>query len=272
MAYSVTQIKDRIGIGRETLRFYEQRGLINPQRKEGSSYRVYTDFDGLEVLRVKMMQSFKMSLDEIHGQNAEASLGALEGHLAQVEMQLQTELVRVQTELARIRKHRSFVSDAMNAGGVCDFNAYGGIYKLMLLGEEIQENPEMAEIAAQWIAHMPVCDIGWQISLDKLVRAQGKTVGTQVGLMVLPHFAEEYHLNVQPPVYMFPTGHCIRMMIKTQDPFHVTQTDFKPLFDYAKAHHYEMISDITGRYSGYSCEDGTAYYHFSARVVVQQDR
>lgn len=271
MAYSMAQFRDRIGIGRETLRFYEQRGLLHPERKDGSSYRVYTDFDGLEVLRVKMMQSFQMSLEEIFTTNSEATLDEMENRLANVEAQLQAQLDRVQTELLRIRKHRSFVQEAMgNENGVCELDAYGGIYKLMLFGEDVMPDKTMGEIASEWIQHMPMCDIGWEIPMVKLMESEGQSVSTRVGLMMLPRFAEEYSLSVRPPVYMFPTGHCIRMMLKKEDPFHVRKEEFAPLFEYAEKKNYRIVSDITGRYSGYSCEAGKPYYHFSARVVVEK--
>lgn len=49
--YSMSQFQERTGLSRETLRFYETRGLIHPQRRVGSNYRVYSDMDGLDVRR-----------------------------------------------------------------------------------------------------------------------------------------------------------------------------------------------------------------------------
>ena len=136
--YSMSQFRERVRHFARALRFYESRGLITPQRKEGSNYRVYSDMDGLGVLRIKIMQSFACRWIKSRERSKEISLAEQDAYLTQVEMHMEEQLRHVQNELARIRKNHSFVRDAMGAQGeVCELDTYG-IYKLMLLGEGVQ--------------------------------------------------------------------------------------------------------------------------------------
>lgn len=267
--YSMSQFRERVGISREALRFYESRGLITPQRKEGSNYRVYSDMDGLGVLRIKIMQSFRLSLDQIRERSKEISLAEQDAYLTQVEMHMEEQLRHAQNELARIRKNHSFVRDAMGAQGeVCELDTYG-IYKLMLLGEGVQRDIHMEKTVSQWLSHMPMCDVGWHISRERLEAAGDEPVPTQIGLMMLPRYVDEYNVSIAPPVFFFPPGHSIRMMLGLENPFAITRAQAQPLFDYARQHGYRMVSEISGRYSGYACENGVPRYYFSMRVHVQ---
>lgn len=73
--------------------------------------------DGLGVLRIKIMQSFRLTLDQIRERSKEISLAEQDAYLTQVEMHMEEQLRHVQNELARIRKNHSFVRDAMGAQG-----------------------------------------------------------------------------------------------------------------------------------------------------------
>lgn len=61
------QVAERAGVGRETVRYYEQRGLIpEPPRSEGD-YRVYTEADVGRIRFVKRAQELGFTLKEIRG-------------------------------------------------------------------------------------------------------------------------------------------------------------------------------------------------------------
>lgn len=61
----IGELARQAGVHRETLRYYERRGLLKPRRRQGSGYRVY-DASAAERLHfIKKAQSFGFSLDEI---------------------------------------------------------------------------------------------------------------------------------------------------------------------------------------------------------------
>jgi MerR family mercuric resistance operon transcriptional regulator len=61
----IGELAERAGVNRETLRYYERRGLLKPRKRSPSGYRVY-DAESAERLRfIKRAQTFGFSLDEI---------------------------------------------------------------------------------------------------------------------------------------------------------------------------------------------------------------
>jgi DNA-binding transcriptional MerR regulator len=75
-AYIVTikEIEELTGLARANIRFYEREGLISPERMS-NGYRNYSDDDLQELLRIKLLRSLNVSIDEIKSlQNGSLSL------------------------------------------------------------------------------------------------------------------------------------------------------------------------------------------------------
>lgn len=270
MDYSTAQFAGRLGLSRETLRFYEQKGLIAPARKGGSNYRVYSDLDGMKILRLRALQSLQLSLDEIGAYAADCTLEEQDRHLSELEESLEEAMRRLQDRLARVRKTHSFIREALTEDGHIDELETHGIYKLMMLGEGVDMTEDQQEIARQWLKLLPITDIGWEISTKRLQESGGEPVPTRIGLMLLPKYVDEYAFSIRPPVYFFPRGHSIRMMLRTPDPFHVSPGTLEPLFRYAREKGYRIVSNVSGRYSGSTAAHGQVEYCFSARVNVEK--
>lgn len=63
--YLIGELADRAGVSRETLRYYERRGLLKPARRTESGYRVYDRESAARLQFIKRAQGFGFSLDEI---------------------------------------------------------------------------------------------------------------------------------------------------------------------------------------------------------------
>lgn len=65
-ATTIGEAAQRAGVGVETIRFYERRGLIKrPPKPQGSGFRVYSDADIRRVKFVREAQRIGFSLNEI---------------------------------------------------------------------------------------------------------------------------------------------------------------------------------------------------------------
>ena len=63
--YLIGELAERAGVNRETLRYYERRGLLKPARRTSSGYRVYDRESAARLRFIKRAQGFGFSLDEI---------------------------------------------------------------------------------------------------------------------------------------------------------------------------------------------------------------
>lgn len=60
----INEIETLTGMERANIRFYEREGLIEPKRMD-NGYRDYSEDDLQILLRIKLLRSLHISLDEI---------------------------------------------------------------------------------------------------------------------------------------------------------------------------------------------------------------
>lgn len=118
------ELARQAGVNRETLRYYERRGLLKPRRRTPSGYRLY-DADDAERLRfIKTAQSFGFSLEEIgellalrpeSPRSCNRVLAMLDQKLEQLGRHI-AEMQRFYDELSRYRRR---CRTALAAGESC---------------------------------------------------------------------------------------------------------------------------------------------------------
>ncbi len=62
----IRELEEKTALDRATIRYYEQEGLITPQRK-ANGYREYSDADCETLLKVKCLRQLGIPLEQIHG-------------------------------------------------------------------------------------------------------------------------------------------------------------------------------------------------------------
>ncbi len=83
---TIKEIESRSGMVRANIRFYEAEGLLHPQR-EANGYRNYSQDDLETLLRIKLLRTLGLSIEEIRalGRGEAALPDALDERLAQLE-------------------------------------------------------------------------------------------------------------------------------------------------------------------------------------------
>lgn len=66
MNYRITAFAEKCGVNKETIRYYEQKNLLQEPSRTKAGYRIYSDDDVKRVWFIKRMQELGFSLSEIH--------------------------------------------------------------------------------------------------------------------------------------------------------------------------------------------------------------
>ena len=73
---NIKEVERLSGMSRANIRFYEEKGLLAPARRE-NGYRDYSPQDVETLLRIRLLRSLQMPLEEIHAlQTGEKTLDA----------------------------------------------------------------------------------------------------------------------------------------------------------------------------------------------------
>ncbi len=109
----IGELAEQSGVNRETLRYYERRGLLSPARRTASGYRVYDGESAARLLFIKRAQAFGFSLEEIRDllrmkpenpQSCNRVMSMLDGKIKELAERIR-EMERFHRQLARYRKH-----------------------------------------------------------------------------------------------------------------------------------------------------------------------
>ncbi|QBK25307.1 Hg(II)-responsive transcriptional regulator [Ureibacillus thermophilus] len=66
MKYRIGELADKCNVNKETIRYYERKGLIKETSRTDSGYRMYSEETVKRIGFIKRMQELGFSLSEIH--------------------------------------------------------------------------------------------------------------------------------------------------------------------------------------------------------------
>lgn len=73
--YTIGDVSKRLGISRDSLRFYEKKGIISPQKLE-NGYRCYSYEDTRKLLDIMFYRRLNFSIEDIHRILHQSSFGS----------------------------------------------------------------------------------------------------------------------------------------------------------------------------------------------------
>jgi len=94
----INEVEQLVGITKKNIRFYEEQGLLNPDRNRENGYRDYSDEDVRTLEQIKLLRKLGLPLEEIRMMQAGRSTVAdsMRRHLVTLEREKQN---LVQSEL-----------------------------------------------------------------------------------------------------------------------------------------------------------------------------
>lgn len=98
------EIREKLGITRDTLRFYEQKGIIQPEVDPANGYRYYDDWQVNLLWDCKLYQSMGFSLTEIQQILASDELPTIQQRIKRRAEEVERELERKKMELEIMRQ------------------------------------------------------------------------------------------------------------------------------------------------------------------------
>ena len=143
---TIKEIEAETGLPRANVRYYESEGLITPERKE-NGYRVYSEADARELMKIKLLRCLEVSIDQIK----EIQLGQTD-----METILQKSL-EVQLEKKAQIQRSAEVTRRMLAEGVCYEQLDALIWMQQLESEEVLLQDQEPVLNFPWRRYFARC-------------------------------------------------------------------------------------------------------------------
>lgn len=122
LVHKIGAIAKRAGVSVDTIRYYEQRGLLSPAERLPSGYRLYSEKAVLRIGLARRLQSLGMTLEEVA--DALHSHDAGGGTCESERWRLEKARIRVEQKLAELMAVRDAVDTALSlcAAGNCELS------------------------------------------------------------------------------------------------------------------------------------------------------
>lgn len=107
----INEVEAKVGISKKNIRFYEEQGLLHPNRDSQNGYRNYSEEDMQELLRIKLFRKLSIPIEEIRKlQNRQLTLSdCLERHLIYLKHE-EKNLALIQNMCEEIRQQNEIPS------------------------------------------------------------------------------------------------------------------------------------------------------------------
>lgn len=163
--YSIKQVADMLGNTRGAIRFFQEKGLVDPQI-DANGFRHYTMDDIFQLLHLRSFAAMSFSLDEVAGdlrRESETPLEDIVGLARAHADDLRSQMARLQRQLEKVEDFRQSLLDA--CGGAVRLEQVGAYWSLRRPGMErmLREDPALL---ARLVALIPQTIIGrtWDLA------------------------------------------------------------------------------------------------------------
>ena len=103
--YQMKDLIEQFGLTRDTIKYYEKKGLITPERSK-SKYRIYTEDDVNSIRRILELKEMGVTLEECKSILADEQLGETKQILQSVEEKLRNEIETLNQQLKSLQKYK----------------------------------------------------------------------------------------------------------------------------------------------------------------------
>ena len=168
MKYKIGDVSRVFSISKNTLRYYEEKGIILPVHQEGSNYRYYDDEQMHQMGSLKKLRNLGLSVDEVReffeGISFERLCEVLSGRLEEEKREIR----KRQYLAARLQEDLSRMKDTDTRGKI-GFRDLPERWELQLSSiENLVEDRELQKVAPGWFDSVfPVMNIH-RLDVDKV--------------------------------------------------------------------------------------------------------
>ncbi|MCS1392417.1 MerR family transcriptional regulator [Lysinibacillus boronitolerans] len=99
--YTIGQVAKFLGVSRDTLKFYEEKGLVKPQQKSENGYRIYNHFDIYDITTINFYREIDVEIKKIQELRKGKSIDDIQSMLVEKEQEVLEEIAYKKLQLVK---------------------------------------------------------------------------------------------------------------------------------------------------------------------------
>lgn len=247
MSYRIGSVAEMLDMPVETIRFYENQGIVKPRRLENSNYREYETWDLFQLMECVRFRGMGFSVKETADVINKESLKSFRSLLVREKTKTEKRISRDRLLLEYLRDYHERVETAADNLGNYWFRAEP-VKKYFFFTEETNEEYEDIRnqpLVTEWLGYSPFVEFCQHISLASL-RSGRMRSESKWSFMIDTRYADYLGARETEEIHLLDRGLCLHSVIDAGEKGEMSLDMVRPTLEFLEGKPYEIIGDAVG--------------------------
>ncbi|MBR2832177.1 MAG: MerR family transcriptional regulator [Oscillospiraceae bacterium] len=267
MRYKIGDVARILGISTDLIRYYEERGIVSPEKDPNNNYRYYDTWDINYLIDCLWYKQFGFGIDEIAGMASAITVDELTRCLDAKQAEIAADLRRQELLLERIRQYRESLMRIRSFVGKCDVRQTAEfVCYLNRHNAQYDNRQELQRLSRQWLKYMPFTKRYFEVSLvDVLDNGDDYSWGFSLGMK----YVREFGLAIEPPIRFMPSRLCIHSAFKSSGKGAFSPRRIGFMKDWAEENSLTIAGNAFGNLACSALDEGKTTGFFEVWLPVE---
>lgn len=232
MRYKIGDVARILGISPDLIRYYEEKGVVSPEKDPYNNYRYYNTWDINFLIDCLWFKNFGFGIEQVAHIVSHNTYDDLLTSLSRRGDEILENIRYQELLLRRIRKYTESLSSLKDTIGVCDIRRSAEFVRYLNRYNMIYDNDtELQTLTRQWLKYMPFSRRYFEVPEDNVL---GEGDDYAWGFSLSMPYVKDFGITIKPPIQFMSSRLCIHSAFTStgKDKFSARHLDF--LTEYAE--------------------------------------
>ena len=242
MKYRISEVAKLLDLSSEAIRYYETKGIIQPERDEETGYRYYGGWDIHMLIRARTYRQLGYTLDETADLLNKYDTIDIVSYLSKKREEIKKEIERSRHLLDYLDKEKENITNSDIITGLYQLVYRPEIYRLEIQeGYVLYPDKKLRQAIYEWIDKAPYVFSSTLFPLNSIYNGEENFT---VGLGIYKEYAELLGIEESEYVKLFPSKLCILTGIQTKSSKNISPTLLQPAVKYMNSQGMIVTDDV----------------------------
>ncbi|MCF0120962.1 MAG: MerR family transcriptional regulator, partial [Oscillospiraceae bacterium] len=254
MRYKIGDVSRILGISADLIRYYEERGVVSPEKDPHNSYRYYDTWDINYLIDCLWYKQFGFSIDQIAGMASATTVDGLLEQLDEKQRDISASIRHQQLLYERIKQYYDSLIRIRDLIGKCDIRETAEfVCYLNRHNTQYDNRAELQRLSRVWLNFMPFTKRYFEVPLENVLDGGDDYAwGFSLGMK----YVREFGIEVKPPVKFMPSQLCVHSAFKSSGKGAFTPHHLAFMREWAEANNLRITGNAFGNLACSALDDG----------------
>ena len=265
MKYTINEMASIVGVGIETLRHYEDKGILTPARDENNNYRLYSISDIRKFNTSRTFRSYGFTIQETSKLLEWKSLDLIQDNISNKIEDLAKEKLFLEEKINKLQVYSEMLNEINNLKDGFLIKEMPDLYYFETQRvDDYKRDLENDNLKKQWIDYFPITQWARRIK-ESRIKSMSEGLQYDNGIMIECEKAKEidFPQKLIKSAEKISGGKIWYTIFSKEDDEPYDWHIFKPIFQQISHKGYEVCGDIITFYISSSIKGDTlTNYHY----------